>query len=215
VMRLQREAAAAGGKVAALLGNHEAALLAVHRFGDHTANDYEGYSFRDLWLSNGGNPSDLDALTQRHVAWIRSLPAMSFEDDRLLMHPDSQLYKRMGKTIGDVNRAVARILDSDDITAWDRFIRDAAQRRSFIDTQPLGPALARNMLRRFGGRQIIHGHTPITYFTGVDASRIVGPLVYSNQRCVNVDGGMYMGGPGFIYRLPDHDQIPPLEGRVG
>ena len=64
------------------------------------------------------------------------------------MHPDSLLYKRMGKTIVNVNRAVARILDSDDITAWDRFLREAAQRRSFLDTQPLGAALARNMLRR-------------------------------------------------------------------
>ncbi len=215
VMRLQREARAAGGAVSALLGNHEAGLLAVHRFGDQVANDFEGYSFRDLWLLNGGNKYDLEMLTNQHVDWLRSLPAMAIVEDRLLMHPDSLLYKRMGKTIADVNRAVGRILESDDLTAWDRFLREAAQRRSFLDSQSLGAALARNMLRRFGGRQIVHGHTPIAYLTGVDPSRIVGPLIYSNERCVNVDGGMYLGGPGFVYWLPLREQLPPLDLRSG
>jgi diadenosine tetraphosphatase ApaH/serine/threonine PP2A family protein phosphatase len=213
IMRLQVEARATGGKVGALLGNHEAVLLAAKRFGDQTANEFDGYSFRDIWLMNGGNPRDIDSLTSGQLSWLRSLPAMALEQDRLLMHPDSLIYKRMGKTIADVNRAVARILESDDVTAWDRFLREAAQRRSFLDSKPLGGALARNMLRRFGGRQIVHGHTPIPYLTGIDASRIVGPLIYSNGRCVNVDGGMYLGGTGFVYRLPPRDQVPPIESR--
>jgi len=26
--------------------------------------------------------------------------------------------------------------------------------------------------------------------------------VYAGGLCVNVDSGMYLGGPGFVYRLP-------------
>ncbi len=29
------------------------------------------------------------------------------------------------------------------------------------------------------------------------------PFIYANGLCVNVDGGMYLGGPGFVYRLPE------------
>ena len=38
--------------------------------------------------------------------------------------------------------------------------------------------------------------------TGQPPEDVREPLVYSRGRCVNVDGGMYLGGPGFVYQLP-------------
>ncbi|MDB5058987.1 MAG: Metallophosphoesterase [Chloroflexi bacterium] len=201
VMRLQREALASSGKVAALLGNHEVMVLAVRRFGDQIVNDIDGYSFYDVWIQNGGNEHDLEALTESHTDWIRSLPAMALEAERLLMHPDSLMYKRMGKTIGAVNNAVAALLEGDAIVSWDRFIREAAKRKAFVDLQPFGAALARHMLHRYGGRQIVHGHTPITAMTGEEPSKVTRPLLYANGACINMDGGMYLGGPGFWHEL--------------
>ena len=52
----------AEGAVRCLLGNHEALLLAVHRFGDEETS-FPGTSFRDVWRANGGVESDLRALT--------------------------------------------------------------------------------------------------------------------------------------------------------
>jgi hypothetical protein len=59
------------------------------------------------------------------------------------------------------------------------------------------------MLNIFGGKQIVHGHTPIVYMKEELPPQMVrAPLVYAYDLCINVDGGMFMGGPGFLYRLP-------------
>ena len=57
------------------------------------------------------------------------------------------------------------------------------------------------VLGYYGGRQIIHGHTPIQYLIEGIVPKMA--YVYMGGQCVDVDGGMYLGGPGFIYRLPD------------
>ncbi|HEX9439253.1 MAG TPA: serine/threonine protein phosphatase, partial [Roseiflexaceae bacterium] len=54
----------------------------------------------------------------------------------------------------------------------------------------------------FGGRQIVHGHTPISSMRRCLPEEVVEPLVYAGGLCVNVDGGMYLGGPGFVYQVP-------------
>ncbi len=56
------------------------------------------------------------------------------------------------------------------------------------------------MLATYGGGQIIHGHTPIMYMTKQPPDEIDAALVYNAGLCVNVDGGLYAGGPGFVYR---------------
>jgi hypothetical protein len=45
---------------------------------------------------------------------------------------------------------------------------------------------------------LIHGHTPINKITGEPATEA---LVYAGGLCVNVDGGLYRGGEGFVYQL--------------
>ena len=65
VMRLQDEALAHGGKIGALLGNHEAVLLAAKRFGDQTANDFEGYSFERHVVDQWWKPERLCRVDER------------------------------------------------------------------------------------------------------------------------------------------------------
>ena len=100
VRRLELESE---GAVQCLLGNHEALLLAVHRFGDEETS-FPGTSFRDVWRANGGVESDLRALTAEHVDWITSRPALALEGDVLLVHADTDAYLGLGNSIDDVCR---------------------------------------------------------------------------------------------------------------
>jgi hypothetical protein len=53
-------------------------------------------------------------------------------------------------------------------------------------------------LKIFDCEQLIHGHTPISNITKEMATEA---YVYADGRCINVDGGLYLGGPGFVYKL--------------
>jgi len=200
VMRLQAEAAAAGGQVASLIGNHEPLILSAQRFGDQPTG--WGGTFRDDWLRNGGDEAVLAELTPARVAWLTSLPAMALVDDLLLIHADSPMYTSYGATITEVNQSFRALLQSDDMAVWDRLLEQFSERLAFADSDPDGAGRAAQMLADFGGRRIVHGHTPISYMLGRPADPVTEPLVYAGGLCVNVDGGMYRGGPGFVYRVP-------------
>src|ERR1700730_11094368 len=75
VMRLQAEAAAAGGSVTSLLGNHEMMLLAAYRFGRRSTG--LGSNFITRWKQNGGKRKDIASLTPRHLEWMAHLPAVA------------------------------------------------------------------------------------------------------------------------------------------
>lgn len=188
VMRLQGEAAAAGGAVHALLGNHDALLLSAHRFG--------GY-FLLSWRREGGQDSDIERLSPAHSEWLTALPAMAVHGGRLYVHADAEFYMRYGGTVDKVNARIRRLLRSDDQEAWDRLLDDFAERRAFDG--PGGSAASARFLARYGGRQLIHGHTPIEKVTGTPSARITEAYTYADGLCVNVDGGMVRGGPGFVY----------------
>jgi hypothetical protein len=200
VMRLQAQAVAVGGEVNALLGNHEVLILAAAHFG--TPLTGQGAVFMFEWQRNGGQTEDLARLTPRHVDWISNLPAMALVADRLLIHADALLYMDYGESIDEVNAAFRTILAGRDMDTYDRFLGEFAGRRAFAENQRTGAATALAFLRRFGGSQLIHGHTPISAMTRQPPAEIVAPLVYAGGRCVNVDGGMFLGSPGFVYRLP-------------
>ena len=200
VMRLQGEAAAAGGRVGALLGNHEPLILAAARF-PRALTSNRVWTFRDAWERNGGLARDLAALTPEHAAWLTALPAMARVGERLLIHADSLLYRDYGATIPEVNAAIRALLLRDDLVAWDRLLVRFSDREAFNERNPRRAANVTQLLETFGGCQIIHGHTPIARVTGFAPETIDGPYRYADGRCVNVDGGMYLGGPGFVYRL--------------
>ena len=200
VMRLQQQAAEVGGRVQVLLGNHDVLLLAAHRFGNRPIPDSEK-TCRDYWQENGGQETDLERITPDHVRWLSSLPAMAREGEHLLAHADALFYTRYGGSIAQVNRTMTDVLQSDDITRWDRLLDEFGEHRAFVDAKT-GAERARAFLRHFGGQQLVHGHTPVAKMTGQPPEAVREPLLYAGDQCLDVDPGMYLGGPGFVYRLP-------------
>ncbi|MCS6844501.1 MAG: serine/threonine protein phosphatase [Caldilineales bacterium] len=200
VMALQQQAAARGGRVNALLGNHDVAMLAAHRFGDRLAPGLQR-SFIAEWLALGGREEELARLERRHVAWLAQLPALAAVNDTLLAHADSPFYLEYGDTLEAINAAVAGVLESDDVEAWSGLLAGFNEHRAFVDGKKNGHVKLRAMLDRLGAQRLVHGHTPIFTLTGQAPSAVLGPLVYAEGRCVNLDGCFYAGGPGFVWRL--------------
>ncbi len=198
VMRLQAEAAAAGGSVSSLLGNHEMMLLAAYRFGRRSTG--LGSNFLTRWKQNGGNRKDIASLTPRHLDWMAHLPAMALVDDYLFMHADAPFYIKCGRTVDEVNAAFNKLLSRSDALAWEEMLEDFARRGAFTHATN-GEEFARRFLSIFGGRQLVHGHTPISSMLRCPPGKIDSPCIYAGGQCVNVDGGMFLGGPGFVHQL--------------
>lgn len=200
IMQLQQEASNAGGSVQSLLGNHEIAILSAYQFPRQPARDPGGI-FYSSWKGNGGQENDLKRLTARHIAWLKQLPAMACIEERLLIHADSTFYMEYGDSIEQVNQAITAILHSDDISEWDLLLDEYVARGEFDQSSSDGEQRARDMLQRFGGRQIIHGHTPIRYMTKQPSKEIKEPLLYTNGLCIDIDGGLSYGGKGVFYEF--------------
>jgi hypothetical protein len=169
VMRLQTEAASAGGQVGCLLGNHELLMLGAYRFGRRSTG--LGSNFIAKWKLNGGNRKDLGELTREHLDWLAQLPAMTLLGDHLLLHADAPFYIRYGHTIEEVNITLKSLLKKSDTLAWEELIEDFARRGAFA-AQTTGADFARRFLSIFGGQQLVHGHTPIHSFTREAMQRI-------------------------------------------
>jgi len=199
VMRLQSEAAAVGGTVSSLLGNHEMLLLAAYRFGRHSTG--LGSNFLSRWKQNGGNRKDIASLTPRHLDWMAHLPAMALVDDYLFVHADAPFYIKCGHTVDEVNAAFNKLLSRSDALAWEEMLEEFARRGAFMYTS-VGEEFAGRFLNTFGGRHLIHGHTPISSMLSCKPTKVDSPWIYAGGRCINVDGGMCLGGPGFVYQLP-------------
>jgi hypothetical protein len=200
VIALQRQASQEGGRVEALIGNHDLVLLAAHRFGERPTPGKD-QTFREHWQENGGVARDLDEITSDQVRWLSARPAMARVGDHLLVHGDTLLYTRYGGSLEEVNQAFATLLASDDALRWYRLLNEFSEHQTFADAAS-GAARADDFMAHFGGRQIVHGHTPVTTMTGQPAEAVREPLLYAGDRCLDVDPGMYLGGAGFIYRLP-------------
>jgi hypothetical protein len=195
-MRLQREARAAGGDVQALLGNHEILFLSAIRF-------HKRGGFELAWLRNGGHAPELTRVTPEQTSWLSALPGVALCYDRLLLHADALFYTHYGLSVDQVNQSFARILQGDDAESWEMLLEDFSERMAFLPGRPDAIARAGRMLDLYGGKGLVHGHTPITYMRhdGALPEMITEAYAYNGGLCVNVDGGMYLGGPGFAYAL--------------
>jgi hypothetical protein len=190
VMRLQRE-----GDVHCVLGNHEAFLLGALRFPNVDCG-IPGVTFRTVWELNGGVQDDLARLMPEHVAWIEGLPAVAREGDWLLVHSDTDRYLEYGSTIESICASVRSILTGDDSRRFGRLLDDLADRGSFVEPERLG-----RFLGTLDGERLVHGHTPIWYAASLDPARVFEPFEYAGGRVLNVDHGLYAGGPGFVAQL--------------
>ncbi len=200
IMRLQEEAPRAGGRVEALLGNHEVVILSALWMGDAPTTGPSGTFYGD-WIVNGGVESDLDVLEDKHIEWMLSLPALARVGDWLLMHANSMIYLKYGSSIEEVNLRFRELLSRKDPFEWNlilsEFIRD------------FGPGIAGTtemvdlVLRTFDVKRLVHGHSPISGATKKDPLHVTEALIYEGGKCVNVDAGMYMGSPGFVFKLAE------------
>ncbi|SEC96808.1 metallophosphoesterase [Streptomyces sp. TLI_105] len=210
VMRLSAEAAAAGGYCKALMGNHELLLIGAKRFGDTPVNSGAGTAtFQAAWLLNGGQKHDMDRLQDVHLQWMSRLDAVVREDDHLLVHSDTTAYLEYGQTIEDVNDTVHEILNRNDADeVWDVF-RKFTKRFAFRDDG--GPQAVQELLSTYGGRRIVHGHSPIPYLLGQVGTEdgednggpvVDGPHVYADGLAIAMDGGVTMAGKLLVVQLP-------------
>ncbi|MGV9242249.1 metallophosphoesterase [Streptomyces sp. NPDC003710] len=213
VMRLSAEAAAAGGYCKALMGNHELLLLGAKRFGDTPVNSGAGTAtFQAAWLLNGGQKTDMDRLQDHHLQWMARLDAVEEVDGHLLVHSDTTAYLDYGDSIEAVNDTIRETLtrnDADEV--WDLF-RKFTKRFSFRDEG--GADAVRSLLQTYGGRRIVHGHSPIPYLLGEVGSEdgedgtgpvVEGPHVYADGLAIAMDGGVTMAGKLLVQQLPLDD----------
>ena len=212
VMELQEQAAEAGGEVGCLLGNHELMLLAAHlpaAGAGHASAEAARRLFWERWTGNGGKESDSARLTDAHLDWIARLPAMARIGDHLLMHADTLGYRGYGSSVAEVNARVAGILTEPvQLPQIDELTHMMTKRFAFASDD--GQA-AREFLGDFGGRQIVHGHSPVPLLLGKEPREVTGPLVYAGGYAANFDTGTFLGGPCFVAPLP----TVPREAPVG
>jgi len=204
VRRLEVQARAVGGQVTGLLGNHEVMFLAAQRFARTDPQDRHG--FFEYWLANGGQVRDAALLDEGDVAWLAARPAMLRLGRWLLIHADSAMYLRLGSSVGTVNAAVARLLQSGSADGWGQFVNAFVERLVFLDAR--GEKVARQLLNTFGGVRLAHGHTPVPILleeAGLPPQAGAGqPLLYAGQLCLALDSGLTFGDePGFLTRLDD------------
>jgi hypothetical protein len=210
IQRLDTEAAAAGGQVDTLLGNHEILLLGSRRFGDEEIELPVGNrTFAAMWRLNGGQDSDLALLTDEQADWLRARRAMVLVDDHLLAHSDTVAYLDYGGTVEEINDGLHAELASDDPGRWWECFRQLTRRHDFRGEE--GPDRAAELLDQLGGRMLVHGHSPIPEHLGIDPGEVQEPHRYAGGRVVCLDGGLFAGGPCLIARLPLPEPTTPAQ----
>lgn len=201
VMRLAEQAEQAGGQVRALLGNHEILALGMHRFGDiEIPSDFGVRSFAHSWQLNGGLAEDQQALTESQLSWLTELPVLAHAADHLLMHSDTIEYFSWGTSVEQINKAVREVLAGDDIAQWWECWRRMTTRYAFRG--PHGHEVATEVLKLLGGTRIVHGHSVIAEQLEVLPEQVDQPLLYADGKVLGVDGGVFVGGPCLVVRLP-------------
>jgi hypothetical protein len=207
VRRLQDEARTAGGRVDALLGNHEILALGMNRFGGKNVRSelWSRQSFARSWAMNGGQVHDQQRLSDEHIHWLCALDSVALAGPDLLLHSDTIEYLRWGDTTQEINNAVRKVLASEDLEAWWQCWVRLTSRHAFATFD--GEQVATDLLDLLGGQRIVHGHSIITTFTGQSPDEVTGPLSYAGGHALAIDGGVYGGGPCLVVRL-DRDPSP-------
>jgi hypothetical protein len=205
IRRLQAQAAAAGGRVDAMIGNHEILALGMRRFGDQIVSSglMSRRSFARSWASNGGLPRDQSRLTVEYIDWLSALDSVVLSGSDLLLHSDTTEYLRWGDTAGRINDAVRTVLAGDDLEQWWQCWVRMTTRYAFVGSD--GEEVATGLLDRLGGERIVHGHSIIATLTDRQPGEVTGAFSYAGGHVLAVDGGIYAGGPCLVVRL---DQEP-------
>jgi hypothetical protein len=175
----------------ALLGNHDALVLAVL---EEVEAGAQGQA-TESWLWNGGKKEDLERLREdpEAIEWVRRRPGMVMLGDTLIQHSDAPVYLLYGTSVDEINNAFSQRIQSRDPATLFALFAHLCRRRQFYTPQDL-----REYLAVFGAARLVHGHTPHTQPQAV--SLFDGMIV-------NVDGALSRGfgaeRRGFVYWLEE------------
>lgn len=201
VMSLQEQAARVGGKVQTILGNHELMLLCAARFGQESLDS--GLTVMDQWVLWGGIQSDLEGLSEKHIHWLESLPLLDRHGSTLMMHADAMMYVNYGHSIEEVNHSFRQLINEGSLEKWLYALTAFTEHRTFSQLAKTGVKRAEQVLKLYGADTLIHGHTPVSFAKNVSPALVTSAWTYAGGLCTNVDPGIYMGGPGFVYRIDE------------
>ena len=190
IMGLQPQAAAAGGEVGCVLGNHDLLLFGSYYLPD--ALIAPDRTIVQSWVLNGGQDSDLDRLTETHLGWLARLPAVALVEGHLLIHADTTAYLEFGSSIDEINATIRAMLAERDTETFGARMRLTFRRFEFLDPAT-GPGRARLLLDRLGGERIVHGHSTIPETFAVPPALVDSPVVYADGLVVSVDTGIALG----------------------
>ncbi len=182
-----------------MLGNHALMTLRAYRF-PHAITD-TGSSIIELWKRRGGIEADLEQFTENYAEFIQNLPAMALQGDTLLIHADAMVYVNHDFSINAVNESFHRLMLSPEIDQWLRTLEAFAEHMAFSSLALNGGQRVEQLLKLYGGKLLVHGHIPIPITRSVAPTSVTSAWEYSDRRCLNVDGGIYMGSPGFVHQL--------------
>jgi Calcineurin-like phosphoesterase len=178
-------------QVRVLMGNHEALMLGEKLF--------PGTRFDEVWVINGGQSSDQEALSEEEVAWLRRLPMVARTGDYLLMHSDTTDYLEWGGSVDEVNATVAAMVTGNDVDEHFDVFAALTSRYHFAGSD--GADVARSVLGALGGECIVHGHSIIGSLIDKPSAEVTEPLRYADGLVVGIDGGRYDGGPLLLVQL--------------
>jgi Calcineurin-like phosphoesterase len=162
LMRLEGEALAAGGRVHALLGNHEV----MNMLGDlRYVTPGELASFADQGADAPGTPRgaaghrEAYGLTGRYGRWLRGHPAVVRINDTLFVHGGVAPVVP-AKTLAELNRWVRQDLFPGNPPGGGKDAQGPLWFRGYAQgaEEVAGPGLD-EVLRRFGAKRMVMGHT--------------------------------------------------------
>jgi len=196
IRRLEAEASGAGGKLVALMGNHDAIMIANARGRDDSFPVDVRYDPEQPYdevmgnhYANGGYPEEVAALTRdpELLEWYASRPLLHLEDEVLFLHGNLD-YSGFGATLGEVNALFHNLLRTAyggmqafallTVRHWAVDGSPDEVRESQYLYSPLEGV--RLQLNHFGGKTLVHGHTPENVTTQ-------HPLLYAAGTAFNID----------------------------
>lgn len=212
VRALQKSAAASGGHVVVVMGNHEAEFLANPENGKASRTGrWEGMSteLRAMRV----NPADVARGTDAggRGAWLRSLPLGARVGDYFFAHSGDT----GGKTIPQLERGIQRSLDTHGFAG-----KAAVGASSILEAdewygRSAHDATARDNAKKLGVEHIVFGHDPsgLAHVPNtVEAKRIVAT---KDRTLVKIDTGMAYGHKGRLLHLDLEADTATSLGRKG
>jgi hypothetical protein len=111
------------------------------------------------------------------------------------------MYVNHGTTIERVNNSFFDIMASNHLPIWEAALSSFSEHMAFSSLQLTRSKRAEQLLSVYCGELLVHGYTAIPYARGLEPEGVTEAWHCADGRSLNVDGGTYLGSPGFVHRL--------------